>query len=74
MNMTQERLAIQKVKYSYGKYNKFDDKEQWIRITEGCPHNCPYCYEPKKIKIFNCPDIVRNEVKIMDMNILYLLF
>jgi len=56
--------------YSYGPYNKFNDEEQWIRITEGCPHNCPYCYEPQEIKIFNIPDIVRNVVKIMDMNLL----
>jgi len=56
--------------YSYGSYNKYDDKEQWIRITEGCPHNCPFCYEPTEIKIFEIPEIVRNDVKIMDMNLL----
>lgn len=70
MKQIQQRLATPKVKYSYGAYNKFDDKEQWIRITEGCPHNCPYCYEPQKIKIFGIPEIVRNKVKIMDMNLL----
>ena len=70
-NTFQQRLATKKeVKYSYGSYNKFNETEQWIRITEGCPHNCPFCYEPKKIKIFDIPDIVRNDVKIMDMNIL----
>lgn len=68
--MTQLRLAKPKVKYSYGSYNKFDEKEQWIRITEGCPHNCPYCYEPQEIKVFGIPEIVRNDVKIMDMNLL----
>ncbi len=69
--MTQQRLETnQKVKYSLGPYNKFDDKEQWIRITEGCPNDCPYCYEPKEFKIFGIPDIVRNEVKIMDMNLI----
>jgi len=56
--------------YSYGAYNKYDEKEQWIRITEGCPHNCPYCYEPQENKIFGTPEIVRNDVKIMDMNLL----
>jgi hypothetical protein len=67
----QKRLAPEsKVKYSYGPYNKYNKEEQWIRITEGCPHNCPYCYEPQKIKIFNIPEIVRNKVKIMDMNLL----
>ncbi len=67
----QQRLATkQKAKYSYGAYNKSDPNEQWIRITEGCPHNCPYCYEPQEIKIFEIPEIIRNDVKIMDMNLL----
>jgi len=56
--------------YSYGSYNKFNNTEQWIRITEGCPHHHPYCYEPQEIKIFPIPEIVRNQVKIMDMNLL----
>jgi len=47
-----------------------DENEQWIRLTEGCPHNCPYCYEPKEIKVFPIPKIERNIVKIMDMNLL----
>ncbi len=67
----QQRLTTnQKIKYSYGAYNKYDQKEQRIRITEGCPHNCPYCYEPQEIKIFEIPEIVRSDVKIMDMNLL----
>jgi len=68
--MSQTRLEKPKLKYSYGAYNKFDDQEQWIRITEGCPNNCSYCYEPKEIKIFGIPEIIRNDVKIMDMNLL----
>lgn len=68
--MQQRLITNQKVKYSLGAYNKFDDTDQWIRITEGCPHNCPYCYEPQEFKIFDIPEIVRNQVKIMDMNIL----
>ncbi len=66
----QTRLASQKVKYSYGAYNKSNSKEQWIRITEGCPHNCSWCYEPTEIKIFKIPKIIRNDVTIMDMNLL----
>ncbi len=69
--MLQKRLGSKrKVKYSYGAYNKFNDKEQYIRITEGCPNDCPYCYEPTEFKIFGIPEIVRNDVKIMDMNLL----
>lgn len=58
------------VKYSYGLYSKVKGDEQWIRITEGCPWNCPYCYEPTEIKIFDIPEIKRNKVGIMDMNLL----
>lgn len=56
--------------YSYGPYNVVRGKEQRIRITEGCPNNCPYCYEPTEINIFGIPDIVRNKVSISDMNLL----
>lgn len=56
--------------YSFGPYNKFNDLEQWIRITEGCPNHCPYCYEPQKFKVYRIPKIIRNKVKIMDMNLL----
>jgi len=69
-NIIQQRLEKPKVQYSLGSYNKFDKNEQWIRITEGCPNQCPYCYEPREYKIFNIPEIVRNKVKIMDMNLL----
>jgi len=70
MKMQQRLTTGQKIKYSYGAYNKCDDTQQWIRITEGCPHNCPYCYEPQDVKIFGIPEIVRRDVKIMDMNLL----
>ena len=66
----QTRLGKPRVNYSYGSYNKHNATEQWIRITEGCPHNCPYCYEPQEFKVFGIPEIVRNDVKIMDMNLL----
>ena len=56
--------------YSYGPYNKYNAREQWIRISEGCLHNCPFCYEPTELKVFGIPEILRNKVKIMDMNLL----
>lgn len=58
------------VQISRGPYNKYNDEEQWIRLSEGCPNNCPFCYEPTEIKFFGIPEIVRNKVKIMDMNLL----
>jgi len=66
----QSRLGKPRVNYSYGSYNKSNKVEQWIRITEGCPNQCPYCYEPREFKIFGIPKIIRNTVKIMDMNLL----
>jgi len=59
--------------YSKGSYNKFDDHEQYIRISEGCPNGCPYCrekYENPEIKMLEIPEIQRNKVKILDMNLL----
>lgn len=56
--------------YSYGPYNVVRGNEQRIRITEGCPNNCPQCYEPVEIKIFGIPKIERNKVSISDMNLL----
>ena len=62
-------------KFSKGPYNKFNDQEQWIRISEGCPNNCPYCAETKengKIPIYYpIPKIIRNQVKLLDSNLLY---
>ena len=58
------------MKYSYGPYNKFDEKEQWIRLSQGCPNNCPFCYEPTEYEVYEIPELVRNVVKIMDMNLL----
>ncbi|KKN45594.1 hypothetical protein LCGC14_0681590 [marine sediment metagenome] len=56
--------------YSTGPYNKMNDTEQWIRISQGCPNRCDFCYEPPQRIVFPIPPIERNLVKIMDMNIL----
>ena len=66
----QKRLAPVKVNYSLGPYNKVKGDQQWVRITEGCPWNHEYCYEPTEIKVFGIPEIIRNKVGIMDMNLL----
>lgn len=59
--------------YSKGEYNKFDDQEQWIRLSEGCPNGCPFCregIENTELKVFEIPEIVRRKVKVLDMNLL----
>lgn len=68
--MQQRLMQQQKVKYSYGPYNKIKGDRQRIRISEGCPHNCPFCYEPTEYKVFNVPELKRNIVEISDMNLL----
>lgn len=59
--------------YAKGEYNKFNDEEQYIRLSEGCPNKCPYCresWENPELKVFDIPEIVCNKVKILDMNLL----
>lgn len=56
--------------YSYGPYNVCRGNRQRIRITEGCVHNCPWCYEPTELKIFGIPKLEKNIVEISDMNLL----
>ncbi len=67
----QTRLEKQKIKYHSDPYNKCDANEQWIRLSDGCYRNCPFCYCPKEILYYDTPKIERNLVKIMDMNFLY---
>lgn len=59
-----------KCSYSTGPYNKMNETEQWIRISQGCPNKCAFCYEPPEEILFPIPTIERNLVKIMDMNLL----
>lgn len=56
--------------YSTGPYNKMNETEQWVRLSQGCPNRCPFCYEPPQMSLFCIPQIERNHVKIMDMNFL----
>jgi len=59
--------------YSKGEYNKFNDNEQYIRLSEGCPNGCPYCresFENPNLRVFEIPELKRNNVKILDMNLL----
>ena len=66
----QQTLAPKKISYSYGPYNKVKGDKQWIRISEGCvwADQDTYCYEPREIKWFGVPEIEKNKVGVMDMN------
>lgn len=52
-------------------YNKVIGDEQRLRLGEGCPNRCEYCYSNKELIRYDIPEIVRNKVSIMDMNFLY---
>ena len=62
------------IQYSRGAQNIVTDTYQVIRLSEGCPHKCAWCYEWKEIgdawQIFPIPEIIRNDVRITDMNLL----
>jgi len=61
--------------YSKGQYNKSDDEEQHIRISEGCPNACVYCaetYENGARPIYyEIPELIKNYVVLLDMNLMY---
>ncbi len=63
------------MEYARGSYNEFNEEEQWIRITEGCPNGCEFCRETTECGVepiyLEKPEIIRNKVKILDMNLLY---
>jgi hypothetical protein len=44
---------------------------QRIKLSEGCPHLCPYCYEGNQMVQWPIPEITSNNVEILDMNFLY---
>jgi hypothetical protein len=60
--------------YSKGRQNIITNDYQVIRLSEGCPWKCPWCREHKEIgdnwQVFPIPEIVRNDVRITDMNLL----
>jgi hypothetical protein len=63
------------IPYARGPYNHTNAEEQWIRLSEGCPNNCEFCRETKECGkdpiYFQIPEITRNKVKILDMNLSY---
>lgn len=59
--------------YDRGEFNKVDGIFQIIRLSEGCPWKHPFCaesFENPEYKIFDIPKLIKNNVKIIDMNLL----
>lgn len=64
-------MKQEKVIYHREFYNKCDDNEQWIRLSDGCFRSCWNCYCPKDKLSYDLPKIERNKVRFLDMNFLY---
>ena len=44
---------------------------QKIKLTDGCPNGCHYCYEPKvPTKYYDMPELKEEYIQILDMNFL----
>lgn len=56
--------------YTTGPYNKMNETEQWIRITDGCPNQCEYCKALPELNYYGIPEIIKDKIRIMDMNLL----
>jgi hypothetical protein len=71
MKVVQVRLTRKpkyKTTYNRPQYNKVKGNIQRIETHRGCPHQCPFCYEPPIDVTFPLPEIVKNKVQILDMN------
>jgi hypothetical protein len=52
-----------------GPFNDIKNGIQRIRITEGCPNQCPFCYEPDEPVSYPIPVMQRRYVQVLDMNL-----
>jgi len=69
----QTRLILKerrKFIYPEDQTNYIKEGIQRIEIHRGCPHACPYCFEPQISIQFPIPEIKSNKVEINDMNFL----
>lgn len=62
---------MNEVEYHSEFYDKADDTEQRIRLSDGCYRSCWNCYAPKDKIHYDIPEIKRNKVVFYDMNFLY---
>ena len=53
-----------------GPFNHVGTRIQRVRIGEGCPNGCPFCYEPQDHVFHGIPEFHRQIVQILDMNLL----
>lgn len=74
--ITQTRISGEKkspfcgTTYDRPQYNAVKGEIQRIELHRGCPWGHEYCYEPNIIEDFPIPELVKNQVQILDMNFL----
>ncbi len=71
--MKQTRLiTVQKKRFVYPEKQTdyIKDGIQIIETHRGCPHGCPFCFEPQISIQFPIPEVRSNKVEINDMNLL----
>lgn len=71
MTTNTDRQIQEEVVYHREFYNKINDTEQWIRLSDGCFRSCWNCYCPKDKLSYDLPEIIKNKVRFLDMNFLY---
>jgi len=72
LSCTSQLTLTPRIKTTYGKaqYNYVKGSKQRIELHRGCPWGHEYCYEPKIDEDFPIPNLVKNYVEILDMNLL----
>ena len=70
--LVSQLTLVPKIRTTYGKpqYNYVKGDRQRIELHRGCPWQHEYCYEPKTVEDFPIPELTKNYVEILDMNLL----
>lgn len=71
-SLTDEKLdIITNTTWGKPQYNVVKGDIQRIELHRGCPWNHEYCYAPTEMTDFLIPEIVKNQIQILDMNLLF---
>lgn len=68
-----DRKPITRTTWGKPQYNTVNGKVQRIELHRGClwSEEHDYCYAPKEMTDFSIPEIIKNQVQILDMNFLF---
>lgn len=72
MQLRLEPLNIKRERNNYPQVNYIDDNNvQWIEINRGCKRHCAFCHADPNYKVFDIPEIKRNNVHVVGEGFLY---